>query len=62
MKESMILKSFSTKDFHKRIKALQKMWQEIVPKIKEETGLTLEQISKYYVKEILHQTTIPSQH
>lgn len=56
MKEALIVNNFSKKDYARRIQAIQKMWKEITPKIKKETGQTLEQLSKYYVKEILHQT------
>jgi predicted nucleotidyltransferase len=56
LREAMIIKELSTRDFKRRLKALRKMWHHIVPKIKEETGLTADQISKYYVEKILHQT------
>jgi hypothetical protein len=56
MKEALIVNNFSKKDFDRRIQAIQKMWKEITPKIKKETGQTLKPLSKYYVKEILHQT------
>jgi predicted nucleotidyltransferase len=61
IKDAMRLENFSKKDFNRRMKALQKIWREIVPKIKEETGLTPELISKYYVEKILHQAKVPSQ-
>jgi len=53
IKEAMSLRSFSVRNFNKRLEAIRKIWQEIVPKIKEETGLTTDLISKYYVEEIL---------
>jgi len=53
IKEAMSLRSFSVRNFNKRLEAIRKLWQEIVPKIKEETGLTADLISKYYVEEIL---------
>jgi hypothetical protein len=31
------------------------MWRDIVPKVKDATGLTLDMTSKYYVEEVLHQ-------
>lgn len=61
IKEAMTIENFSEKDFDRRIEALQEIWREILPKIKEETGLTPELISKYYVEKILHQTAAPSQ-
>jgi predicted nucleotidyltransferase len=54
IKESMSLKSFSIEDFDRRLKAIRKMWHSILPRIENETGLTSEQISKYYVEKILH--------
>jgi len=53
IKEAMIMRSFSARDFNKRLKAVQKMWHSILSRIEDETGLTLEQISKYYVEKIL---------
>lgn len=55
-KEAMSIKSLSTTDFNRRLKAIQELWRRIVPKIREETGLTPEQISKYYAEKMLHQT------
>ena len=54
--EAMLLKSFSVKDFNRRLRAVRELWCGILPKIREETGLTTELISKYYVKKVLHQT------
>jgi predicted nucleotidyltransferase len=54
VEESMILKSFSIGDFNRRLNATRETWHNIVPKIENETGLTLDQISRYYVEKILH--------
>jgi len=54
--EAMLVKSFSAEDFGRRLKAIRKLWGEVLPKIREETGLTTELISKYYVEKVLHQT------
>jgi len=53
IREAMSLRSFSVRDFNKRLEAIRKIWWKIVPKIKEETGLTADLISKYYVEKIL---------
>jgi predicted nucleotidyltransferase len=53
--EALIVKSFSVKDFDRRLGAVRELWCRILPKIKEETGLTAELISKYYVEKVLHQ-------
>ncbi|MFX0115673.1 MAG: DUF4037 domain-containing protein [Candidatus Hodarchaeota archaeon] len=55
-KQVMITKSFSVKEFNRRLKAVRQLWQKTIPKIQEEFNLTPEQISKYYVKKILCQT------
>ena len=60
MKEAMNIKSFSVKDFDRRMRAVRKIWYFIVPKIEGEIKLTMTQLSQYYVKKILNQTWIPS--
>ena len=62
IKKSMIMRSFSARDFNRRLKTIREMWHKIVPKIEDETGLTPDQISKYYVEKILRQTWILSRH
>ena len=53
--EALLVKSFSVKDFSRRLGAVRELWCGILPKIKEETGLTTELISKYYVEKMLRQ-------
>jgi predicted nucleotidyltransferase len=53
--EALLVKSFSVKDFKRRLGAVRELWCGILPKIREETGLTTELISKYYVEKVLHQ-------
>jgi len=62
IKEAMIMRSFSARDFNRRLKTIREIWHKIVPKIEDETGLTPDQISKYYVEKILRQTWILSRH
>jgi predicted nucleotidyltransferase len=62
MKEAMIMRTFSARDFNRRLKTIREIWHKIVPKIEDETGLTPDQISKYYVEKILRQTWILSRH
>jgi predicted nucleotidyltransferase len=54
--EAMLVKSFSVKDFNQRLGAVRELWCGLLPKIREETGLTIELVSKYYVEKVLHQT------
>ncbi len=60
LREAMIIKELSTRDFKRRLNALRKMWSDIVPKIEEETGLTIDLISKCYVEKVLHQAIPPN--
>jgi len=55
VEETMAVKNFSARDLNRRLRALRTMWQQILPKLKSETGLTPELISKYYVEKVLHQ-------
>jgi predicted nucleotidyltransferase len=54
--EAMLLKSFSAKDFRRKLGAIRELWCGILPRIREETGLTSELISKCYVEKMLHQS------
>ena len=53
MGNAMKIKSHSLEDFNLRLQALRKMWNSILPKIKAETELTMDQTSRYCVKRIL---------
>jgi len=53
MGDAMKIKSYSLEDFNLRLQALRKMWNSILPKIKAETELTMDQTSRYCVKRIL---------
>jgi len=51
--DAMKIKSFSMEDFNRRLIAIREIWRGIVPKIEDETGLTMDQLSIYYVENIL---------
>jgi predicted nucleotidyltransferase len=51
--DAMKMRSYSRKDFNIRLQALRNMWNSTQPKIRAETGLNVDQISRYYVKKIL---------
>jgi len=53
IRDAMKIESFSTEDFNLRLKAIRDIWHSILPKIEDETGLTTDQLSKYYVEKIL---------
>lgn len=53
--EALTVKSLSKRDLDRRLKAARELWREILPKIREETGLTPELISRQYVKHVLRQ-------
>jgi len=53
IEDAMRVRSYSLEDFNLRLKALREMWKSVLPKIKAETRLTMDQVSQYYVKKIL---------
>lgn len=55
VREAMTIRSLSKADLDRRHRATRELWFEILPKIREETGLTPELISKQYVKHALKQ-------
>jgi predicted nucleotidyltransferase len=56
LQEAMTTRSLSTDCLNQRLRALRIMWREILPKIRDKTGLTPDLISKLYVRKVLHQT------
>jgi hypothetical protein len=54
----MNAKSSSLRDINRRFKAVRELRRKILPKLEKETGMTQDQLSKYYVTEILDQTWI----
>jgi hypothetical protein len=55
LEEVVTVKTLSTGDLRRRLKALQIMWAETLFRLKEENGLTPQLISKYYVEKVLRQ-------
>ena len=55
IKEAIIVNSLSAHDLNRRLRLIRKIWREVLPQIKDETGLTPDLISKYYVEKVLHQ-------
>lgn len=55
LEEALIINNLSISDLNSRLNAVRSMWEQILPKLKSETGLTPDLISKIYVKKILHQ-------
>lgn len=53
--EALTIRSLSKRDLDRRLAAARELWHEILPKIRDETGLTPELISKQYVKHVLRQ-------
>lgn len=56
IEETMTVKSLSMQELERRLVALKEMWRQVSSKIREETGLTPDLISKLFVKKVLHQT------
>ena len=57
LNEVMQAKNLSEEELNRRLKAIRELWMKILEKIRDETGLDPEQISKYYVTNILKQTS-----
>jgi ribosome-binding protein aMBF1 (putative translation factor) len=55
VKEALRTNSLSVKDLNRRLNTLKELWQEILPKIKEETGMTPASMSKHFVEKVLRQ-------
>jgi len=55
VEEAMTVKSLSAEDFGRRLEAVRKIWMEIPSRIRETTGLTLNEVSRYYVERVLRQ-------
>ena len=53
--EALLVKSLSKPDLDRRQRAIKELWNHTLPKMKEQTGLTPESISKQYVRHVLKQ-------
>ena len=58
LNETVKVKGLTAEDLNRRLESLRKLWQAVLPKIQEETGLDLDQINKYYVEQILRQVSV----
>jgi predicted nucleotidyltransferase len=56
LKEATMVRSLTERDLHRRLKAVRRIWIGMLPKIKEETGLTPATLSKLYVRKVLRQS------
>jgi hypothetical protein len=55
LNDAMKTDDLSVDDLRRRLKAVRKIWAEILPKIKSETGFEPREIDRYYVEQILNQ-------
>jgi len=55
VQEIMVVRSFSKGDLDRRLIAARQLWHRVLPKVEEETRMTLEELDVYYVRNILHQ-------
>lgn len=55
IQETMLVRSFSKEDLDRRLNAVRQLWNSILPKIEEQTRMTLKELDVYYVQNILHQ-------
>lgn len=58
LNKAISIKDLSVEEFRRRQSALGEMWQAVLSKIQEETGLGLDRINKYYVKRMLRQVSV----
>lgn len=54
IEEAMKTEEFTMEEFDRRLKAIHKIWASTLPKIRAVTGLSMDQLSKYFVEKILH--------
>jgi len=62
IEEAVKVGSLSRRELERRLEAVRRLWLWVVERIKEETGLTLEDLSKRYVETVLRQPWIPRYH
>jgi len=55
VQETMVVRSFSKTDLDRRLNAVRQLWNRVLPKVEEETRITLEELHVYYVRNVLHQ-------
>ena len=59
VRQALIVNEFSERDFNRRLEAIRNLWTETMHRTEEEAGLSLKQLSKYYVEKVLHQSWTP---
>jgi predicted nucleotidyltransferase len=57
--EAIKIKDITAEDFDRRINIVRKIWQGVLRKTEEETGLLSDEITKYYVEKVLCQASVP---
>jgi len=58
LNDAINVKGPTVEDLNRRLKSLREIWQVILVKVQEETGLSSDQITRYYVERVLHQTPV----
>jgi len=54
--EALTVKNLSKSDLDRRLRATGELWREVLPKIRQETGLTPELMSRQYARHVLRQS------
>jgi len=57
----VVVKSLSIDDFRRRLEIINEIWGHVVPKIEQETHLTLDLLSKHFVETVLGQVSLPEE-
>jgi predicted nucleotidyltransferase len=60
IRQALLVNESSVEEHDRRLKVIRKIWRRTMAKAEEEAGLSLVQLSKYYVEKVLHQRGIPS--
>lgn len=52
LKEAIKIPNFSSKELNRRLKAVRRLWDGIIPRIEKQTGFTTEQLIRYYIENV----------
>jgi predicted nucleotidyltransferase len=58
LKDAINVKGLTVEHLDRRLKSLRQIWQTVLVKVQEETGLTSNQITRYYVQRVLRQALV----
>lgn len=59
LKEAMLLRAFSVEELDRRLAAVRKLWALVLPKVEEETAMKANELSRYFVENVLGIAGVP---